>query len=211
MVREDNMDALYKHPNPIVRLFEHSRRKSIIKLTDYSDKILADVGCERCPITRELVDKCKKIYCLDINPKFLDEAKNYLDNNKVKFIVSDAQKIRLKDNSSDITICTEVLEHLPHPEKCIKELKRITKQNGEIIISVPNEEFVTFIKKIIKFLRLNIFFKGIAPEKSESHLHIFNRKKIIDLVKEEKLEIEKVFYSFPLFTTIFLKAKNVKR
>jgi ubiquinone/menaquinone biosynthesis C-methylase UbiE len=45
--------------------------------------------------------------------------------------------IPFKDNSFDLVICTEVLEHLEHPEKALKELQRVTK--GTCIISVPHE------------------------------------------------------------------------
>jgi ubiquinone/menaquinone biosynthesis C-methylase UbiE len=45
--------------------------------------------------------------------------------------------IPFKDNSFDLVICTEVLEHLEYPEKALAELQRVTK--GTCIISVPHE------------------------------------------------------------------------
>ena len=42
-----------------------------------------------------------------------------------------------KDNSFDLLICSEVLEHLEHPEEALKELHRVTKKY--VIFSVPNE------------------------------------------------------------------------
>lgn len=42
-----------------------------------------------------------------------------------------------KDNSFDLVICSEVLEHLEHPEKALLELERVTRKN--CIISVPHE------------------------------------------------------------------------
>jgi 2-polyprenyl-3-methyl-5-hydroxy-6-metoxy-1,4-benzoquinol methylase len=43
----------------------------------------------------------------------------------------------IADGIYDITICTEVLEHTTNPIAAIDELKRITKNNGYIIISTP--------------------------------------------------------------------------
>jgi 2-polyprenyl-3-methyl-5-hydroxy-6-metoxy-1,4-benzoquinol methylase len=49
----------------------------------------------------------------------------------------DIYDISYKDNSFDLVLCTEVLEHLEDPEKALKELKRVTKKY--CLISVPHE------------------------------------------------------------------------
>ncbi|MDI6654348.1 MAG: methyltransferase domain-containing protein [Candidatus Hydrothermarchaeota archaeon] len=43
-------------------------------------------------------------------------------------------------------LCSEVLEHIPHPRRALKELYRILDTQGVIIITVPNEGRLT--KKI---------------------------------------------------------------
>lgn len=45
--------------------------------------------------------------------------------------------IPFKDNSFDLVICNEVLEHLEYPEKGLSELQRVSNKN--CIISVPHE------------------------------------------------------------------------
>lgn len=44
-----------------------------------------------------------------------------------------------KDNSFDLVICTEVLEHLREPKKALKEILRISGKY--VLLSVPNEPF----------------------------------------------------------------------
>ncbi len=46
-------------------------------------------------------------------------------------------KLPYKDNSFDLVVCTEVLEHLDNPRKAYKELIRVSKRF--ILLSVPNE------------------------------------------------------------------------
>jgi ubiquinone/menaquinone biosynthesis C-methylase UbiE len=46
-------------------------------------------------------------------------------------------EIPFKDNSFDLVICCEVLEHLDDPKKALSELARVSKQY--VILSVPNE------------------------------------------------------------------------
>ncbi len=52
-------------------------------------------------------------------------------------IVSDILNIPVKDDSFDIVLCTEVLEHIPHPELALKEFNRILKENGKLILTAP--------------------------------------------------------------------------
>lgn len=48
------------------------------------------------------------------------------------------EKILLKDNSFDVVLCAEVLEHLPFNkfEQCLKELKRVSKKY--VVLSLPH-------------------------------------------------------------------------
>lgn len=45
--------------------------------------------------------------------------------------------LKYKNNSFDLVICSEVLEHIENPEKGLKELARVTKKYA--LLSVPNE------------------------------------------------------------------------
>jgi len=44
-----------------------------------------------------------------------------------------------KDDSFDVVLCSEVLEHLERPEEALQELRRVAKRY--CIVSVPNEPF----------------------------------------------------------------------
>ncbi|CEZ19794.1 putative Methyltransferase type 11 [Candidatus Methylopumilus planktonicus] len=46
--------------------------------------------------------------------------------------------IKAKDNTFDAVLCTEVLEHIPYPIDTIKELSRILKKNGILILTAPS-------------------------------------------------------------------------
>ncbi len=54
----------------------------------------------------------------------------------------DIYKLPYNDNSFDLVICNEVLEHLEHPKRGLKEVMRVTKKYA--IFSVPHEPFFTF-------------------------------------------------------------------
>ena len=58
-------------------------------------------------------------------------------NNTKLDIVSDITNIPEPDQSFDVILCAEVLEHIPEPYKAIEEFSRITKQGGILLITAP--------------------------------------------------------------------------
>lgn len=51
--------------------------------------------------------------------------------------VGNIWEIDEKDEAFDAILCTEVLEHLPYPNETIKELSRLTKKEGYLILTAP--------------------------------------------------------------------------
>jgi len=71
----------------------------------------------------------------------------------------DIYKLPYKDNTFDLVLCTEVLEHLERPYDAVAELKRVSKKF--ILFSVPNEPLFT----IQRFFRgKNMLKLGDHPE-----------------------------------------------
>lgn len=52
-------------------------------------------------------------------------------------IISDIIRLPVKDSSFDNALCTAVLEHVPYPARTIKEIGRILKKKGKLILDAP--------------------------------------------------------------------------
>lgn len=119
----------YDAENQIKRKAEY-----IKQLIPKDVKNILDVGCGNGIITNELIDKWEAVG-LDVS----DEALKYL---KCPTIKASATEIPLGDNSFDLVLCSEMLEHLTDNElnKAVKEIKRISKKY--LIITVPNNEYL---------------------------------------------------------------------
>lgn len=58
------------------------------------------------------------------------------DSSKID-IVSDIVNIPVSSNRFDTVLCVEVLEHIPRPLEALKELSRVLKRNGSLILTAP--------------------------------------------------------------------------
>lgn len=56
---------------------------------------------------------------------------------QLKLEQGDIYNIKSKDNTYDVVICSEVLEHLERPEEALREMVRVSKKY--LVLSVPNE------------------------------------------------------------------------
>jgi SAM-dependent methyltransferase len=50
-------------------------------------------------------------------------------------IIGDAQALGIRDGSFDVVLCTEVLEHLPEPQRAIDEIFRVLAPGGQLLLT----------------------------------------------------------------------------
>lgn len=108
-------------------------------------------------------------------------------------------KLPYKDNSFDLVVCTEVLEHLDAPPKVLNEILRTSRKY--VLISVPNEPFFW----LSNFIRgKNLFRLGDDP----GHIHhwtIFSFRKFI---KKNGIKIRQMLFPFPWMIVLGEKLKD---
>ena len=121
-------------------LFHRYRCKETLKLVNEIEPKghLLDVGCGTGLITRFLPPGT---VALDLNPRNLQKAKQYAG--QARFILCDAEgMVPLRDQSLDVAVCTETLEHLIYPSHAVKEIFRVLKPNGFLVGSVPGRSLI---------------------------------------------------------------------
>ena len=50
---------------------------------------------------------------------------------------ADVTRLPFKDESFDVVVCSEVLEHIPENRKAVAELLRVLKPGKDMVVSVP--------------------------------------------------------------------------
>jgi ubiquinone/menaquinone biosynthesis C-methylase UbiE len=56
------------------------------------------------------------------------------------FVVGDLYESPLPAGAYDLVLCVETLEHVPDPQAALRELLRVCRPGGQIVLTVPNGE-----------------------------------------------------------------------
>jgi SAM-dependent methyltransferase len=146
--------------------------------------IIVDVGCDRGIIKRFIppIDGARWIG-LDIDIDRPDvELANYDERVQADFDMG----LPLPDETADIAICSHVLEHLPRPEFTLREIFRIMKPGGLLLVGVPTAP--RFIAK----LREKQFAKQLArgTRVPGQHIHVFWSKRLRTMAERAGFHVE---------------------
>ena len=91
---------------------------------------LVDMGCGNVPYYEWYKDRVEKITCMDW-PTSLHKSKH------INIFADLNQDLPLAASSVDCILLSSVLEHISNPEMLLKEISRILKKDGYLILSVP--------------------------------------------------------------------------
>ncbi|OGH09014.1 MAG: hypothetical protein A2152_01985 [Candidatus Levybacteria bacterium RBG_16_35_6] len=137
MVVTDNYKK-YTSKNPLKKLFINNFFNAICnELCGLGINSILDVGCGEGFTLKRLKQKAigNKFTGVDSSKEAITLGKK--ENPNLDLRVGDIYNLKFKDNSFDLVLCMEVLEHLKEPEKALAELKRTSKKY--LLLSVPNE------------------------------------------------------------------------
>ncbi len=100
-------------------------------LANRSDVRVLEVGCGSCSYIK--LSSNAYIVGIDISEERL--LRNKILNRR---ILGDIQTYNLPSSDFDVIIAWYVFEHLEHPEKALKNCQQALKENGSLIIAIPN-------------------------------------------------------------------------
>lgn len=105
------------------------------------DKVVLDIACGSGYGTDYLLKAgAKKVIGVDISEETINYCKEKYSDNKLEFLVGSVEKIPAENNSIDIIISFETIEHVNEKEqlKFLQEVKRVLNLDGIFVVSTPN-------------------------------------------------------------------------
>lgn len=105
-------------------------------------------------------------------------------NNYTKMIKADINKLPFEDDSIDTIILGGVIEHLENASLALKELNRVLKPNGTLLMETPNPYFPPVI--------LSDFFMNLRFYFFDTHVSIFPRRIMLKLLWNNGFDLNKI-------------------
>ncbi len=114
----------------------------VVSMLDLSGAIsLLDVGCGTGWALGEAARRTGgkgDFWGVDMSPKMIEKAKeNFAGKANFHFLQATADAIPLGDSLFDSIICTNSFHHYLHPEKALREMHRLLKPGGKVLILDP--------------------------------------------------------------------------
>lgn len=112
-----------------------------------NNPLILDIACGKA-LGSDLLSKELKsrVFACDIDISFAQSKKN------VKVIHQDIVDLDFESNKFDLAVCSETLEHLARDDSqmAVNELKRVVKEDGYIIVTVPENKQICLANKYHK-------------------------------------------------------------
>ncbi len=163
----------------------------------HPEKIL-DAGCGRGFYVHAVshFPFVKEVQGIDVNEEYLTIAKKYLTDPKITVQKASIYELPFPDKYFDVVISSEVMEHLSDDSAALKEIKRVLKPTGTLLISVPNLHFPFLWDPLnwilMKFFNTHIdkniwWLAGIWAD----HERLYTQKDLEKVVQDAGYMIEK--------------------
>lgn len=127
----------------------YSRVRRSVDLVEGGGRWL-DLGCGPGGVSFSVADKVDEVVAIDPDSETIRIAKTLFQKPNIQFRQADFFEAGLKDSSFDGVLFLEVIEHVPEPYRFLREIRRVLKPGGKLILSTPN---VLSYRAIIRNLR----------------------------------------------------------
>lgn len=140
-----------------------------------------------------------KVYAVEIDENSAKDAEKYTEKIIVDSIENYSWQKEFKGLRFDYIIFADVLEHLYNPEEVLNSVREFLKDDGSILVSIPNISHNAIILGLLK----NEFNYSSTGLLDNTHIRFFTKKTFDKLIK-------KVGYFTSYETAIFTNPENTE-
>jgi ubiquinone/menaquinone biosynthesis C-methylase UbiE len=139
------------------------------------NKVVLDIASGSGYGTYIISQHAKQVVGVDVSKDAIKYAANTYGSKNISYKLGDGKTIPCADNFFDVVTSFETIEHLDDYKNFMKEIKRVLKPDGLLILSTPND---------LEFAEGNHF-----------HIHEFAQDELLSLAKEYYRNVEEYYQS----------------
>ena len=179
------------------------RDRKIFDFIEKKHQDILDVGCGEGLTLEKLIARYpeRNIFGIDTMAENVAICQHF----KLPVLQGSLYDLELSDESMDVCLMLEVIEHLDNVELALVNLRRVLRPGGDLIIVFPNDP-------VFKMARI-IFFKFKEAFADPGHLKQFTPKIIEKILAQNGFEIIKVksipFYFWSISLHCIVLARKI--
>lgn len=141
------LDATHPDRRRWQRAIDHARMRgdtvcdAVALFTELRGAVVLDAGCGVGGTSAALMARGADVIAVDRDPARLSAVKNALPD--VDIEQADLEELPFPDNSFDVIVLQDVIEHVAAPSEVLNELARVLTPGGLLYLSTPNRQAVT--------------------------------------------------------------------
>ena len=154
--------------------------KLVVDFVHMGTQVL-ELGSATGYMTRYMSEKLNcTVTAVELDSKMAEVARPYCKRMIVANLEEDIWYEKLQGYKFDHIVCADVLEHLRNPSKVLSQLKNLLKEDGTIIISIPNIAYSGVLLELFKG-EFNYRPAGILDE---THIYFFTRQSFLTMISD---------------------------
>lgn len=169
---------------------------------------ILEVGCGTGIYATHWVKPSRTFYGLDISRGMLKRSAAKFDSasDDVLFVEGDAEHLPFRDASFDAVLSVNAIEHLDDVPSALKDMKRVCRDGGKVVLSVPNGNFSAKYREkmtqVLKAIIIRIFKTRYILRRTITHSDDFTHQDLTmgdftQLFADAGIRVErKVFMGF---------------
>lgn len=157
------------------------------------NKIVLDAACGEGYGSNLLASQAQYVYGIDLSAETIESAKSKYKNGNMEFICASIEQLPLEDDSIDTIVSFETIEHVSVAvqQNFFKEVKRVLKPDGMLVISTPNKAIYSDLYNYKNEFHVKEFYRDeFAKELRQHFSHV--------VMLEQSFEIVSMIYAEPL-------------
>lgn len=206
-----DLEYMYSSSHPTTRysaLQRLEKLQNILSTRTTQRTLLLDVGCGDGVLVNH-ISRAAKTIGVDLASERIKRAASRMPQNS--FIVADAASLPIDAERVDLAVCSEVLEHLPLPGRCISEIWRVLRLGEQLVLTTPNSlslyprrfrhQIDEKLRRIARSLfRSDSLRRGSSfcvEERGFGHLRTFTPNDLARVLEQHGFEIDRIeFHGF---------------